>query len=366
MKHGRISGLRIVGLSAALGLATVGAGVGAASASPVAHAKKLKIALIQLQASPLTTQMDLGAQFAATQVGASFVTQGPAQVDPGAEVSAEQADDTAGINGLIVDSAAAPALFTQPDATAVKDGISVVDIDGGDPSATDAPVLVATARQGLGALLAKQFAAKLGTGAKGYIQPGICTPGLNVLTAVITGFAAEMKTLEPGVTVKAALNTTNPTGTNYTAWAQIISENPKSLGFFGPCDQDAPNLLKIKQGQPKSTYLIGNVSGDSVAVLQGIKTGEVTAIIGQNGFVQGYVAAKLLLEHLINGTKLKAGWLNSGGEVINSANANAAIAVRQTTNPTTVYNYYKSYITAALAEESSPAPFTGETTSLAN
>jgi ABC-type sugar transport system substrate-binding protein len=366
MKHSRSFGLKTVGLSAALCLATVGAGVGVASASSAPHAKKIKIALIQLQASPLTTQMDMGAQLAATQAGASFVSQGPAQVDPGAEVSAEQADDTAGINGLIVDSAAAPALFTQPDATAVKDGLSVVDIDGGDPSATDAPVLVAVAREGLGSLLAKQFATKLGTGAKGYIQPGICTPGLSVLTAVITGFAAEMKTLEPGITVKAALNTTNPTGTNYTAWAQIISENPTSLGFFGVCDQDAPNLLKIKQGQPKSKYLIGNVSGDSVAVLQGIKSGEVTAIIGQNGFVQGYVAAKLLLKHLVSGTKLKAGWLNSGGEVVNAADANAAIAVRQTTNPTTVYKYYKSYITAALAEESSPAPFAGETTSLAN
>ena len=359
--------VKATGLVAAISLGAVLPGtVGAfASAGHVTkQAKKVKIALIQLQAAPLTTQMDLGAELAASQYGATFVAQGPSTVDPSAEATAEQSDLSAGFNGLIVDSAAAPALFTHPDESATKDGISVVDIDGGDPGTAYAPLLVAVARQGLGAALAEQFAAKLGPNAKGFIQPGICTPGLSVLTAVITGFSREMKKLEPNVTIKSSFDTTNPTGTNYTAWEQIVREEPTALGFFGPCDQDAPNLLKIKEGSPHSKYLIGNVSGDSVSVLQGIKSGYVTSIIGQNGFVQGYVAAKFLLAHLVDGKKIPVGWLNAGDEVVTKSNVNAAIAIRQTTSETKLYNYYKTDITNALNQASAPLPDSEETTTL--
>jgi ABC-type sugar transport system substrate-binding protein len=323
-------------------------GGGSASASAASTTgKPQKIAFIQLQSSPLTSQVDLGANYAASQVNSTFTAQGPANLDPQTAVSALTSDVSAGYNGVIAD-AYPPELWSKPLANAKSAGIAVATLDTGAPG-TAATFQVGASREGLGAALAEQFALALGKNAHGTIQPGICVPGLGTLVAVITGFTTEMKTLEPGVTVAAAFNSTGAPDTSYTAWSQIIQQEPNELAFFGVCDQDAASLIKVKSAHPSAKYLIGNVSGDDVADIQAVQSGLATALIGQNGFVQGYLAAKYMLAQLQGGAAMPTGWLSSGLEVITKSNAAAAIAVRNTNTAAGYVAYYASTISKAEA-----------------
>jgi len=310
--------------------------------------KHEKIALIQLQSSPLTSQMDLGASYAASKANSTFTAQGPANLDPQTAVSALTSDVSAGYNGVIAD-AYPPELWMKPMADAKSAGIAVSSVDTGAPGSA-ATFHVGASREGLGAALAEQFAAALGKNARGTIQPGICVPGLATLVAVITGFTTEMKTLEPGVKVAAAFNSTGAPDTNYAAWARIMQQEPSELAFFGVCDQDAASMIKVKESATNPKYLIGNVSGDDVADIKAVENGTATALIGQNGFVMGYLAAKYMLAQLQQGRAMPNGWLSSGLEVITKSNAAAAIAVRQANTAAAYLKYYASTISKAEAE----------------
>ena len=320
---------------------------GSATASTALKAEK--IAFIQLQSSPLTSQVDLGGTYAASQVNSTFTAQGPANLDPQTAVSALTSDISAGYNGVIAD-AYPPQLWAKPFANAKSAGLAIATADTG-AAGSAATFQVGASREGLGAALAQQFATALGKNAHGTIQPGICVPGLNTLVAVITGFTQEMKTLEPGVTVASAFNSTGAPDTNYTAWAQLIQQDPNDLAYFGVCDQDAASLIKVKSSHPGAKYLIGNVSGDDVADIKAVQSGQMTALIGQNGFVMGYLAAKYMLAALQGGTALPTGWLSSGLEVITKSNAAAAIAVRNTNTAAGYLSYYASTISKAEAAE---------------
>jgi ABC-type sugar transport system substrate-binding protein len=342
--------LTAAGCGSSSGSSTSSSSSGSSSAgTSSSKLKPEKIAFIQLQSSPLTSQVDLGASMVAAQDNSTFTAQGPANLDPQTAVSALTSDVSASYNGVMAD-AYPPGLWMKPLANAKSAGIAVATLDTG-AAGSAATFQVGASREGLGAALAQQFAKALGSGAHGQVQPGICVPGLNTLVAVITGFTKEMKTLEPGVTVASPFNSTGPPDTNFTAWSRIIQQEPNELGFFGVCDQDAGSLIKVKSATPKAKYLIGNVSGDDVADIQAVQSGLATALIGQNGFVMGYLGTKYMLAQLQSGQAMPDGWLSSGLEVITKANAAAAIAVRKTNTAASYYAYYASTIKAAEAAE---------------
>jgi rhamnose transport system substrate-binding protein len=347
----RLSVAAIPALAAAVVFTVAACGSSTSSGNAASTSKTLKhekIAFIQLQSSPLTSQMDLGASYAASKANSTFTAQGPANLDPQTAIAALTSDVSAGYNGVFAD-AYPPELWMKPLANAKSAGIAVATADTGAPGSV-ATFHVGASREGLGAALAQQFATALGKNAHGQIQPGICVPGLATLVAVITGFTTEMKTLEPGVTVAPAFNSTGAPDTNYAAWSRIIQQEPGELAFFGVCDQDAASLIKVKSSATNPKYLIGNVSGDDVADIQAVENGTATALIGQNGFVMGYLAAKYMLAQLQQGRAMPNGWLSSGLEVITKSNAAAAIAVRQANTAAAYLKYYASTISKAEAE----------------
>ncbi len=298
--------------------------------------------------------MALGGTTAAAAAGSSFTTQGPANLNPQTAVSALTTDISASFNGVLADAYPA-GIWAKPLGNAKSAGIAVATVDTGSPGSA-ATFHVGASKEGLGAALAQQFAKALGPGAHGSIQPGICVPGLDVLTSAITGFTAEMKKLEPQVSVASALNVTGAPDTNYAAWSRIIQQEPHELGFFGVCDQDTPSLIKVKSASTSARYLIGTVSGDDVAAIQAVASGKMTALVGQNGFVQGYLAAKYMLSQLQQHTPMPVGWLSSGLEVITKANASAAIAVRQANTAAAYLKYYASDIKTAEAAAAGHLP----------
>ncbi len=340
MQRLRVLAFGIVGL-----VALTACGSGSGSGSDSSSTKARKIAFIQLQSSPLTSEIALGAESAAKDVGSKVTTQGPATINPPEAIAALRSDVSAGFDGVIAD-AYPSGLWIKPLADAKRGGLAVASLDAGSPKSV-ATFHTGASAQGKGSALAKEFSTALGPNAKGYIQPGICVPGLDVLVPIFQGFKEEMAKLQPGVEVKDPYNSTGQPDSNFSAWSRKIAQEPDALGFFGVCDQDAANLLKVKQDNPGAKYLIGNVSGDSVAVVQAVQAGTMTAVVGQNGFVQGYLSAKYMLKSLNDGKGMPNGWVDSGVDVVTKANAAEAISVRQAKNAALYEKYYAKAIAAA-------------------
>ena len=338
-----------VGVATAAAVATSASGGAEPVANPNATAAKPKVAIITLYREPLAQWMVAGARLAAQEYGADFRWQGPPGLNPPAEVKLLQDEIAAGTKGIVL-MQYPPDLFNAPIRQAVRQGVTVVTTNVPAPD-SDATTHVGPAKVELGIAEGKVLAKLLGgRKAKGYIVPGICVPGLDVLVAPFTGLKRALKRLAPGVVMRNAVNVTGDPSTNFTAWQRIISQNPKALAFVGNCDQDAPNLIKIKKSSG-AKYLIGDTSGDSVANLKAVQAGTMNVMTTQTGFVSGYVAMKLVLEKLVNGKDVPKGWIDSGIETITPANAAAAIKVRQQIaagNLKAGYAYYRRAIVRAL------------------
>jgi ribose transport system substrate-binding protein len=354
----RVFGLTVAGaVAVAATLAAVATSASGGKAAPGATGVKKagpKVALITLYREPLAQQMAAGAKLAAQEYGADFHWQGPPGLNPPAEVKMLQDEVAAGTKGVVL-MQYPPDLFNAPIKQATDQGVPVITIDVAAPDSTSG-THVGPGKTELGIAEGKYLAKLLGRRAKGYIQPGICVPGLDVLVAPFVGVRKIFKALVPGVTVKKELNVTGDPATNFTAWQRIISQNPKALGFIGNCDQDAPNLVKIKQTS-KRKFIIADTSGDGIPVLKAVKAGTMNVVIGQSGFVSGYVGMKLLLEKLVNKKDPPHGWLDTGIETISPANVDAAIKVRQQLaagNLKAGYTYYKRAILRALAQKPKP------------
>jgi ABC-type sugar transport system substrate-binding protein len=314
-------------------------------------ADKPKVAIITLYREPLAQNMAAGAKLAAQEYGADFHWQGPSGLNPPAEVKMLQDEVAAGTQGIVL-MQYPPDLFNAPIRQATQQGVTVVTIDVAASDST-ATTHLGPGKRELGVAEARVLAKLLGPKAKGSIVTGICVPGLDVLVAPFTGLQSALKKLTPGVVMRQPLNVTGDPATNFTAWQRIITQNRKALAFVGNCDQDAPNLIKVKQSIPNAKFLIGDTSGDGVAVLKAVKAGTMNVIVGQSGFVQGYVGMKMVLEKLVNNKPLKEGWFDTGIETITKENAAAAIKVRQQLaagNLKAGYAYYKRAILRTLAQ----------------
>lgn len=315
-----------------------------------ATGSKPQVALITLYREPLAQNMAAGARLAAQEYGADFRWQGPPGLNPPAEVKMLQDEVAAGTKGIVL-MQYPPDLFNAPIKQATSQGVTVVTLDVTAPDST-ATTHLGPGKRELGVAEARVLARLLGAKAKGFIVTGICVPGLDVLVAPFTGLQSALKRLTPGVVMRPPLNVTGDPATNFTAWQRIITQNRKALAFVGNCDQDAPNLIKVKQSIPNAKFLIGDTSGDGIAVLKAVQSGTMNVIVGQSGFVQGYVGMKMVLEKLVNNKPLKEGWFDTGIETITKENAAAAIKVRQQIaagNLKAAYGYYKRAIVRTLS-----------------
>ena len=314
----------------------------------------MRVDLLTLQRLGLPADQNLGAKLAASSANVTAYNWfGPPGLNPPTEVSALQSAAAAGSKGIIVGAFPAE-LFQRPIDDAVAKGISVVTLDVPAP-ASQASAHFGPSKFALGVALADDWAKQLGKGKKGYVQPGVCVPGLPVLDAVVNGFRSEMAKLEPGVTTRAALNVTGDPTSNFTSWQRVTTQDSDALGFFGVCDQDAPNLVKVKEASG-GKYLIGTTSGDTAATVAEVKNGTLNTVVSQDGFVQGYTSMYFLLQNLINKKPIPKGWFNTGLQVITKANATQALARLKSTDPKVSYAYYQSVITKLLAENPTESP----------
>ncbi|WP_375399455.1 sugar ABC transporter substrate-binding protein [uncultured Amnibacterium sp.] len=323
----------------------------------------MRVDLLTLQRLGLPADQNLGAKLAASSANVkSYNWFGPPGLNPPTEVAALQSAAAAGSNGIVVGAFPAE-LFQRPIDDAVSKGITVETLDVPAP-ASQASAHFGPSKFALGVALADDWAKVLGKGAKGYVQPGVCVPGLPVLDAVVRGFKSEMTKLEPGVTTKAALNVTGDPASNFTSWQRVTTQESDALGFFGVCDQDAPNLVKVKKSS-NAKYLIGTTSGDTASTITEVKNGTLNTVVSQDGFVQGYTSMYFLLQHLISKKPIPKGWFNTGLQVITKSNADAALSRLKATDPKVSYLYYQSVIDKLLTEKPTESPADALTSSAA-
>jgi ABC-type sugar transport system substrate-binding protein len=170
------------------------------------------------------------------------------------------------------------------------------------------------------------------------------------------------------VKVLGPYNVTGAPTTNQAAWLRLASQNPSAIGFFGACDQDLPSLVRMKeQAGSKAHYLIGAVAGgDDPTAMAAIRSGVLTAAINQHGYVDGYVGATLLIRHILHGTALPKGWLNTQFDLVTKANVNQIASVVDTAtagNGKDAATYYAPLIKSILSNPSSAiaGPITSNT-----
>lgn len=346
-RNDRTKLLAVVSVLAVATLSACGGAAPSSGSSPSSSSGKYAagkvIILDTLYRAPLAQNQAAGAQLAAEEAGATINWVGPTNIDPAAAIKALQDASAAGADGAIV--AAFPGdLFKVPiDQT----GLPVATIDLYSPGST-ARTHFATDKYGLGVALATEFDKALPPDAQGTIVAGICVPELPALTAPQQGFIDTLADLRPDVTVQGDVPVDGDATKNFVSWQRIIQQNPDALGFIGQCDQDVPNLIKLKKDSGGATWLIGATSGDSAENIAAVKDGTMVSIIGQNGWVQGYLAARLLLEQIANGTEMPQGFIDTGLTVITKDNADAVAA--RVNDPSLNAVEFKDFIDGVLAD----------------
>ncbi|BEP14860.1 hypothetical protein acdb102_31710 [Acidothermaceae bacterium B102] len=307
------------------------------------YAKGITIAIDTLQRSPLGQNEAAGAMAAAAAAGATVKWIGPADLNPTEAIKDMQDAGNAGVKGEVV-SAYPGDLFKVPiDGL----GIPVTTIDLYSPG-SKAATHFAPDKYELGVAMATEIAKALGANATGTVIAGICVPGLPALVAPQQGFIDTMKKLQPGVTIKANTPVDGDPTKNYGSWQRIISQNPTAIAFVGQCDQDTPNLIKLKTDSKGAKWLIASTSGDSAANIAAVKSGIMTTIISQNGWPEGYLSAALLLQNIAKGTPLPKGWIDTGLTTITAANADEVTAREK--NPALNATVFAAAISKVLAD----------------
>src|SRR5207244_1663475 len=112
----------------------------------------------------------------------------------------------------------------------------------------------------------------------------------------------------PNVKVIGPLTTGNEPTANRNAWTQIFNRYPKALAFVGTTDQDVTSLAALKRTRNKSTLVGAFDPSKANGALQAIADGRVLAAVGQQPYIRGYVATRVLGEAVKEGKPVPKGW----------------------------------------------------------
>ncbi len=265
--------------------------------------------------------------------------------------------------------ATGPAAFVSSDEIAIfegfiqkkKDGLVVVPQPGDVwvapiKEATDAGIPVQTANvtspgsaalawfgqdeYESGVLLAQELLKQLAAAGKtdGLIVVGSCVPSVGVLIDRYNGFVKAMAGSK--FTISQANDVTAENTSNFSAWENLATANPKMVAAVGLCSLDIPNMAKLKTDN-KATWLIGGYDLN-VESLDAIKSGVAQVTVGQNPYLQGYLPVLALVAQLRDGKPPVKGWLNVGTEVVTKDNVDTLY--KRESDATYMTQWYADFI----------------------
>ena len=173
--------------------------------------------------------------------------------------------------------------------------------------------------------------AGLSPSTKGTVLIGQCVPGTGVLAERTTAYLSTIHKLLPKTTI-ITFNSQVVQTANTSAWTSELTAHPKAVLALGGCDQDGASLYLVKR-KLHLHFVTGGIDLTPQS-LAGVANGTLTDTLNDDYFVQGYVAATLLID-AARGKPLPQGWINTGYTLITKQNV-AAITKANQSNAATV------------------------------
>lgn len=255
-----------------------------------------------------------------------LVSTAPNGTNPSQVVSMFQSATQTSKDGIVL-QALTPDLFFRPIKTATDAGIPVISIDAPPPKNAGVDLFVSNDNVELGRQVAREILRNIPANAKGKIVIGNSNPGVPPIEARVQGMIEVIKAQRPGVTIVGPLETRGQTGSPsdvFTVWNGIVRANPDALAFLSPTNTD-PGQLALIQRQTGKKLLVGGCDLEPTA-LEAVKDGYVQVLVSPEHWLKGYIAMKLLLDHAQNGSKIPAGFWNTGSLVVTRANVDRVLA----------------------------------------
>ena len=320
--------------------------------TPVADHRDIEIAYVLHGLNTFTEEMVAGAEDAARDYGVTLETFGDAAFDAGTEQANFEAALEQGVDGIAV----APLegdRWIAPIQEAADQGVPVV---GFNVTSLDSALETWVGQDDFasGVTLGSEFIRQLaGAGVtEGAIAVGSCNPDENVLqdreAGLRTAFAGTAFTVLDTQDVHLAVTE------NLAAWEHLIADQPDIVAAVGLCYVDVPNLVTVKE-RSGGTWLIGGYNLDA-PTLDALKNGQAQVVIGQQEYLQGYLPVAILAEHLINGSPIVTGWLETPAEVVTPENIDEYAAREM--DDQQQRDYYREYINARFADlQSASRPY---------
>ena len=319
-------------------------GVAAQDATPAADHSDIEIAYVLHGLNAFTERIKTGAEDAGRDLGVKVEVFGDASFDTPTHQAFFDAALQRGFDGIAVIPLPGDQWIT-PIQQAADQGVPLV---GANITSLDSALTTWVGQDEynsgviLGGEMKKQMDAAGLT--EGKIAVGICDPAAQVLQDRDAGFR---KALEgTNFEILEAQDVDIPVPDNYARWENIMAANPDAVAAVGLCSIDIPNLAQLKE-RNAGTWLIGGYDLD-LPTLQAIEDGLAQVTVGQQEYLQGYLPVRALAEHLINGTPLVEGWLETPTEVVTAENVGDYVS-RQSDNQVQ-HEYYQKYMAENFAD----------------
>jgi ABC-type sugar transport system substrate-binding protein len=309
----KIGRRRAVSMLAATGLALAGA-----TWSGTAVAKDITIALVLNDlTNPVSLPLRKGAEDAAAELGFKLITVGPSPSTAQGQIALLQDMETQKVNGVILLPVDSLALVPAIDAT-VAAGTPVVTTELDAPTSKRAFFFFGganTVDQGKFSAdrVFKHFA---DAGTKGTVNYVItsCLPTVTGQQDRMNGFVNEVAELNAKSPFKLQqvgfYNTTTDPAKNFANIQNIYTAEGGKIGLaYAMCGPDTQNWGQVLKQNGDHAILVAGYDW-LPATLDLIEDGWVGWAQGSSLYAEGNHTAKVLFEHLANGTALPAGATN--------------------------------------------------------
>jgi ABC-type sugar transport system substrate-binding protein len=333
----------ILGLTLAALLAMTSA-ASAQESSPPADHSDVEIAYVLHGLNAFTERMKTGAEDAARDYGVSLTVYGDASFDTPTHQAFFDAALQRGVDGIAVVTLPGDQWIT-PIQQAVDAGIPLV---GANVTALETAMQtwVGQDEYNSGVILGGELLKKLEAAGQteGQIVVGTCAAAAKVLQDRDAGFRQAFE--GTGFEVLEAQEVLIPVPDNYSRWENLVAANPDAVAMVGLCSIDIPNLAQLKE-RTGATWLVGGYDLD-IPTLDAIRAGLADVTVGQQEYLQGYLPVRILAEHLIDGTPLVTGWLETPTEVVDASNVDQYY--ERQSDDQVQYEYYKQYMAENFAD----------------
>jgi ABC-type sugar transport system substrate-binding protein len=292
-------------------------------------AEEIYMAMVMHQAIPYTAQIQAGWEaFCESQDNLVCDYAVPDSVDPQTQIGMFESFVSKGAQGIVTNCVPAD-VWVEPVKAARERGILVNSVDVACLPESEFNVQVGPLYFTQGQVFAKGFFDELEAKGitEGTVVFGYCAPGYQSQEDRMATLLAECEDRGTYECV-GNLDSGHNTDLNYSFWENATVRYGDAVAFAGTCAFDGPNLMKLKQ-LTGADWEIGTYDLEP-ETLEGLQSGDIMIAIGNNPFLNGYVAGQLLYEHLKSGEPLpEAGLIDTPPELVTSRNVDEFLALEE-------------------------------------